>query len=161
MKQKNVGRPKEKVTAEELIEIKRNNKEKLDWILEQGEDYLIERAKDLYGASWMCIFAGENHYLHKIRMQNNAKNLRDSNYIPAKGNRMRRIQKLDMKTLEVLHTYQNAEDARRGEELSDVQIGSLLACCTKRYPHYKGFKWKFEDEEQILNQLKQIDNEQE
>jgi hypothetical protein len=143
-------------TKEELEEIRKQNKEKLDWILDQGIDYIILKAKEVYGDNWMSIFAGEKHYLHKERLDNNRLHLRSGGKNPKKGNRLRRIHQIDFKTNEIIHIYQNAEDARIGMDLSDKQISSLLAVCTGRYEHYKGFKWKFEDDNQIeLNQNEQ------
>jgi regulator of RNase E activity RraB len=104
----------------------------------------------------MSISAGEKHYLHKERLDENRIYLRSGGKNPKKGNRLRKIHQIDYNTNEIIHTFDNAEDARVGMKLSDKQISSLLAVCTGRYEHYKGFKWKFEDDNQIkLNQNEQ------
>lgn len=143
-----------KATTDDIIEIKKQNKEKLDWILQQPIEWLIERAKDEYGSNWMCIFAGEKHFLHDVKYKNNY-NLKKSGEIhPMKTNRSRKIQKIDSKTNELLYTYENAQDCQTQEELTNHQISTVLSVCTKKMTHYKGHIWKFEDEEEYFNQLK-------
>lgn len=145
---------KSKATPEDVIEIKRQNREKLDWILEQPIEWLIERAKEEYGSNWMCIFAGEEHYLHEVKYRNNYKLKKGGDIHPTKTNRQRKIQKIDSKTNELVHTYENAKECQEQEGLSSHQISTVLSVCTKKMTHYKGHIWKFEDEEEYFNQLK-------
>ena len=148
---------KTKATPEDVIEIKKQNREKLDWILEQPIEWLIERAKEEYGSNWMCIFAGEEHYLHEVKYKNLYKMKKSGDIHPNKTNRQRKIQKIDPKTNEILHTYENAKECQEQEQLSNHQISTVLSVCTKKLPHYKGLLWKFEDEEEYFNQLKNYD----
>jgi hypothetical protein len=141
-------------TPEDVIEIKKQNKEKLDWILKQPIEWLIERAKEEYGSNWMCIFAGEKHFLHDVKYKNNYNLKKDGLLHPMKANRSRKIQKIDSKTNELVCTYENAKECQELEGLSNHQISTVLSVCTKKMTHYKGHLWKFEDEEEYFNQLK-------
>ena len=58
------------LTEEEIIEIKRENKRKLDEILAMP-DYMVYLGKKYYGERWMTIFE-DNHYMkveHKKEVQ--------------------------------------------------------------------------------------------
>ncbi len=145
---------KSTTTPEDVIEIKKQNKEKLDWILKQPIEWLIERAKEEYGSNWMCIFAGEKHFLHDVKYKNNYNLKKDGLLHPMKANRSRKIQKIDSKTNELVCTYENAKECQELEGLSNHQISTVLSVCTKKMTHYKGHVWKFEDEEEYFNQLK-------
>jgi hypothetical protein len=148
---------KNKVSREELSEIRKQNREKLDWVLEQGPEYMIEKAKEVYGENWMAVFAGEKHYLHYERYINNRRTLNDGSRPPKKGNRQKQIQKIDYQTNELICVYDNAEAARVGENLSDKQISTLLSVCTGKYEHYKGYKWVFVEEPKQQTEI--IENE--
>jgi len=148
-----------RATPEDVIEIKKANREKLDWILQQPLEWLIERARAEYGSNWMCIFAGEEHYLHEVRHQVKYQNKRGGLQHPMKANRSRKIQKIDYKTNELVETYENAQDCQDKQGLSKSQISTVLSVCTKKMLQYKGYIYKFEDEEEYLNQLKNYDYE--
>ena len=147
---KRVGRPKTKVTDEEVAEIKRINKEKLDEIQSKGLDYIIELAKEHYGRNWMAVFSGENIFLHAEVRKEREQLRAEGKYKYSHGvYRKRPIEKLDKDTDEVLDTYANVEAIKNEYGWTDGQIASVIACCTGRYDAYKGFKWKFvtDDEE--------------
>jgi hypothetical protein len=133
-----------KVTPEMVEEIKKQNKEKLDWILEQGPEYIIELAKKEYGDSWMIIFSGENHYMHYERLAENRKNP-NKKYRERRGNRDRPIRKMDNLGLKVLDTYENSEDLMEREQFSITQLSTVLSVCTGKLEIYKGFIWQFDD----------------
>lgn len=147
MRQRVVARKYEKkikVTPEMVEEIKKQNKEKLDWILEQGPEYIIELAKKEYGESWMIIFSGENHYMHYERLVENRNNP-NKKYRQRRGNRDRPIRKMDNLGLKVLDTYENSEDLMEREQFSITQLSTVLSVCTGKLEIYKGFIWQFDD----------------
>lgn len=131
-------------TQEEVIEIKKQNREKLDWIIEQGPEYIIELAKKEYGDNWMTIFAGENTYLHYERLQLNRNNP-NKKYRQRRGNRDRPIRKMDSNGTKVLDTYLDSEDLMEKEEFSVTQLSTVLSVCTGKLEIYKGFIWQFDD----------------
>jgi hypothetical protein len=131
-------------TQEEVIEIKKQNREKLDWIIEQGPEYIIELAKKEYGDNWMTIFAGENTYLHYERLQLNRNNP-NKKYRQRRGNRDRPIRKMDSNGKKVLDTYVDSEDLMEREEFSITQLSTVLSVCTGKLEIYKGFIWQFDD----------------
>ena len=135
---------KVKVTSEMLEEIKKQNKEKLDWIIEQGPEYIVELAKKEYGENWMVIFSGENHYLHSDRLQFNRNNP-NKKYRQRRGNRDRPIRKMDFNTKKVLETYENSEDLMEREQFSVTQLSTTLSVCTGKLEQYRGFLWQFDD----------------
>jgi hypothetical protein len=142
-------KPRNQITEMEIEEIRKQNRERLDYILSQGEEYLIRLAIKYYGESWMCIFNGERSYLHKERIDHNIKNggaLRGR----TTGNRVRPLQKIDLKTNEVLVEYKDVFDCIKGEGMQESQIPSVIAVMTGRTESYKGFKWRFCDEQQII-----------
>lgn len=135
---------KVKVTPKMVEEIKQKNREKLDWIIEQGPEYIVELAKKEYGENWMIIFSGENHYLHYDRLTENRKNP-NKKYRQRRGNRDRPIRKMDNLGLKVLDTYENSEDLMEREEFSKTQLSTVLSVCTGKLEIYKGFIWQFDD----------------
>ena len=142
-------KPKKQITEMWIEQIRKQNKERLDYILSQGEEYLIQLAIKYYGESWMCIFNGEKSYLHKERLDHNTKNggaLRGR----TTGNRFRRLQKIDLNTNEVLVEYKDVFECIKAEGMKESQIPSVIAVMTGRTETYKGFKWRFCDEEKIV-----------
>jgi hypothetical protein len=132
------------VTPEMVEEIKKQNKEKLDWILEQGPEYIIELAKKEYGDGWMVIFSGENHYLHYDRLLENRKNP-NKKYKQRRGNRDRPVRKVDRFNKKVLETYSCAEDLMEKEQFTLTQLSTALSVCTGKLDLYRGFIWQFDD----------------
>lgn len=143
------GRPKKSdvVTEEDVIQIKKDNREKLDYIFSQGPEYMIELAIKYYGENWMTVFGGEETYLHTERNRHNVKHggLRSKD-----GNRSRPIVKLDMNTEEVIQSYDTVYQCVEEEGLTHTQMTTLIATLTGRYESYKGYKWRFADEKKIM-----------
>lgn len=143
------GRPKKNdvVTEEDVIQIKKDNREKLDYILSQGPDYMIELAIRYYGENWMTVFGGEETYLHTERVRHNTK----KGALRAKdGNRSRPVLKLDKDTEEIVQSYDTVYQCVEEEGFTHTQMTTLIATLTGRYENYKGYKWRFADEKQII-----------
>ena len=138
-----VGRyPKDYVvTEEEIKEIKRINRERLDYIISQGPEYQIELAVKYYGDNWMTVFGGEQTYLHAERVKYN------QTHTPLARGRLRErpIQQLDLLTGDVLETYENSWEVKEKMNWTQPQMQTMLACLTGRYDKYMGYKWKFAD----------------
>lgn len=144
---------KKRVSPEELQQIRKQNSDKLDYILSQGIEYLIQKSKEQYGDNWMTIFSGEKHPLHEDKRKAKEMAIRSGEYdFAGKGNRHKPILKLDINTGEVLERFQNIGEISEAMGLINSQPSSLLACCTGRYKDYKGFKWAFEE-----NYMKDVD----
>ena len=134
-------------TPAEVDEIKRVNREKLDYILSQGPDYMIELAIKYYGENWMTVFGGEESYLHNERTKHN---LTKGSLRSVDGNRSRPVLKLDKNTEEILQSYDTVYQCVEEEGFSPTQMSTLISTLTGRYPQYKGYKWKFADEKKIV-----------
>jgi hypothetical protein len=136
-----------KITEEELEEIKRVNREKLDEILGKGPEYIIELAIKYYGESWMTVFSGEETYLHYERTKHNQ---RFGSVRTVKGNRERPIHKLDINTKEIIKSYDTVLEAAEEMGFNKVQTQSLIGALTGRYEHYMGYSWKFADVDKVV-----------
>ena len=134
-------------TPAEVDEIKRVNREKLDYIMAQGPDYMIELAIKYYGENWMTVFGGEESYLHTERTRHNMKKgaLRSTD-----GNRSRPVLKLDKDTEEIVQSYDTVYQCVEEEGFTHTQMTTLIATLTGRYEQYKGFLWRFADEKKIV-----------
>lgn len=137
-----------KVTTQaEVDEIKRVNKEKLDYIFSQGPEYMIELAIKYYGENWMTVFGGEESYLHNERIKHN---LKKGALRSVDGNRSRPVLKLDIDSDEILQSYDTVYQCVEEEGFTHTQMTTLIATLTGRYEQYKGYKWKFADEKKIV-----------
>jgi hypothetical protein len=131
----------------EIEEIKRVNREKLDFIMAQPPEYMISLAIKYYGESWMTCFAGNETYLHteKLKHNNTHGSIRKKD-----GNRTRPILKIDAQTDEVIQSYDTVYECLEKEGFTNSQRSSLMAVLTGRFAKYQGFKWKFADEQKIV-----------
>jgi len=142
--QKRIPKP---VTAEQLEEIRRVNREKLDYIFSKGPDYMIELAIKYYGESWMTVFGGEETYLHNERIKHNTTK---GSVRGAGGNRLRPVHKMDVETDEIIQTYDTVLECAEDMGFNKTQTQSLIAALTGRYEYYQGFKWRFADNHKII-----------
>ena len=131
----------------EVDEIKRVNREKLDYIMAQGPDYIITLAIKYYGENWMTVFGGEKSYLHNERAKHHQKK---GGVRGVKGNRERPVLKLDIDTEEIVQSYDTVYQCAEEEGFTHTQMTTLIATLTGRYNQYKGYKWKFADEKKIV-----------
>jgi hypothetical protein len=135
------------ITEEELEEIRRVNREKLDEIYSKGPEYMITLAIKYYGDNWMACFAGEETYLSNERVKHRDK---FGSVKTAKGNRGRPLNKLDLNSGEFIRRYENVYECVDEEGYSDNQMNTLMAAASGRYPSYKGWKWEFADNAKIV-----------
>ena len=134
-------------TQAKVDEIKRINREKLDYIFSQGPEYMIELAIKYYGENWMTVWGGEESYLHTERTKHNL----TKGALRAKdGNRSRPVLKLDIDTEEVVQSYDTVYQCAEEEGFTHTQMTTLIATLTGRYENYKGYKWRFADAKEIV-----------
>ena len=136
-----------KITEEQIEEIKRINREKLDYILSQGPEYVIELAIKYYGEGWMQVFEGEEHYLQTERMRYNAKN---GALVGAKTNRNRRVNQINKTTKEVIREWENVNVITSELGLKKTQEQTLIGVLRGRMDSYMGYEWRFADEPKII-----------
>jgi len=141
------GRYKTKVTPEDIEEIKRTNKERLDEILSKGPEYIIDLAIKHYGEGWMQVFEGEEHYLKTERSRYNAKH---GAVIGSKTNRERRINQINAETDEIIQTWENVDAAGDALGLGKTQRQTLVGVLRGRARTYLGYKWEFADAPRIV-----------
>ena len=147
MKSRRVGRPKTKLTEEQVAEIQKVNKEKLDYILSQGPEYIIDLAIKYYGEGWMQVFEGEEHYLRTERSRYNSKH---GALIGSKTNRERRIHQINAETDEIIETWENVDAAGDAMDLGKTQRQTLVGVLRGRAQTYLGYKWQFADPPRIV-----------
>lgn len=135
------------ITPEELEEIKTKNREKLDFILSKGPEYMIELAIQYYGEGWMQVFEGEDHYLQTERQRYNSKN---GALIGSKTNRRRKVKQLNKTTGEVIREWENVDVISSEMGLNKTQEQTLIGVLRGRMNSYMGYAWKFADEPKII-----------
>ena len=136
-----------KITKEQIEEIKRTNREKLDYILAQGPEYIITLAIKYYGEGWMQVFEGEDHYLQTERQRYNSKN---GALVGAKTNRNRRVNQINRTTKEVIREWENVNVISSELKFTKTQEQTLIGVLRGRMDSYMGYEWKFADEPKII-----------
>ena len=133
------------ITNEELLEIRLENKRKLDEIM-SNPNYIEDLAKKYYGDDWMRTL-GDNHYMKVEKRKNNAlensKRQKDENFTPRVASTTLPIVELTLEG-ELIHEWANIKMWRE-QNPTKHYIGPLQ-CATGKSHHAYGRKWKFKQD---------------
>lgn len=130
-----------KVTKEDLLEIKKQNKEKLDQILAEGPNYIKTLGQKYYGDRWHTILE-KGHY---EKVKHNRKVQREgSSYVPYLH---RPIIQMDLEG-NFIKKWNNALEWAESEGMTKSAAGHVSKSATGLVMSQKesayGYKWKFD-----------------